>query len=165
MTKTDTSADGPAFLTIDARVPAPIRDLIGEAEGCVRNAFLTGGTACAQRAIQTLLTTERVDGPDTEARLRALIEKHPGVPQVLTTVLLRFDDATSRERAKLSAASLHVLVVTLKALLYEIYVLGPERVQRLDYVRKAIDGLERKGADKKIAAPAGESTVPAASVS
>ena len=158
MTKIDVSAgtDGPAFLTLDSRVPVLIRDLIGEAEGCVKNAFLTGGTACAQRAIQMLLTTERVDGPDIEARLRGLVEKHPGVPQVLTTVLLRFGDATSREGAKLSAGSLHVLVVTLKALLYEIYVLGPERAQRLDYVRKAIDAIERKSADKRTAASAGE---------
>jgi hypothetical protein len=164
MTKSDASqaTDAPAFLTIDARVPAPIRDLIGEAEGCVKNAYLTGGTACAQRAIQMLLTAERADGPDIEARVRTLAEKHPGLPQILTTVLQRFGDATARDGAKLSAAGLNALVATLKAILYEIYVLGPERMQRLDYVRKAIDSIERKKEDKRSGGPAGDHIPPVA---
>jgi hypothetical protein len=147
MTKIDAS-DNPRFLTLDARVPAPIRDLVGEAEGCVKNAYLTGGTACVQRAIQMLLAAEKADGNDVEARIKSLAERHAGLPQVLTAVLQRFGDATSRDGAKLSASGLNVLIVTLKALLYEIYVLGPERIERIDYVRKALDAIERKG-DKR----------------
>jgi len=160
MTKIEAS-DAPRFLTLDARVPAPIRDLIGEAEGCVKNAYLTGGTACVQRAIQMLLTAEKADGADVEARLRSLVEKHAGVPQVLTAVLQRFGDATSRDGSKLSASGLNVLIVTLKALLYEIYVLGPERIERIDYVRKALDAIERKGADKR-SSSSGAETPPVA---
>jgi hypothetical protein len=165
MTKSDASeaTDGPAFLTLDSRVPAPIRDLIGEAEGCVKNAFLTGGTACAQRAIQMLLTVERVDGPDVEARIRSLVEKHPGVPQMLPAVLQRFGDATSRDGAKLSTSGLNLLIVTLKAILYEIYVLGPERIERLDYVRKVLDSIERKHPDKRSGASAASPASVAAS--
>ena len=162
MTKSDVSGS-PAFLTPDSRVPGPIRDLVGEAEGCVKNAYLTGGTACVQRAIQMLLTAEKADGADVEARIKSLAEKHAGLPQVLTAVLQRFGDATSRDGAKLSASGLNVLIVTLKALLYEIYVLGPERMERIDYVRKALDSLERKNADKRSAASGAETPPVAAS--
>jgi hypothetical protein len=141
----------PAFLTLDTRVPAVFRDLLAEADGCSKNNFLTGGTACAQRAIQALLAYEKVEGPDTQTRIRALSEKYPAVPQMLSNVLQQFGDATARDGAKLNAHGLNLLAVTLKAIVYEIYVLGPERTERLHYVRQLFDSIERKSADKRAA--------------
>jgi hypothetical protein len=156
MTKTDdfSSLGSPAFLTVDGRVPTMLRDLLVEADGCAKNNYLTGGTACAQRAIQMLLTVEKAEGPDTQARVRSLSEKYPAVPQMLTQVLLQFGDAASRDGAKLNTQGLNLLTVTLKAIAYEIYVLGPERAERLQYVRQIFDSIERKGADKRTAPPA-----------
>jgi len=146
----DTSkSNDPAFLTIDGRVPAAIRDLMTEADGCGKNGYLTGGTACAQRVIQMLTAADK-DGQDMQARIKGMAEKYPGVPAMLTSILQQFGDATSRDGTKLSASGLNLLVVTLKAVLYEIYVLGPERNERLDYIRKAFESIERS---KK--APAG----------
>jgi hypothetical protein len=151
MTKIDDTIDkgAPGFLTLDQRVPAAVRDLVSEAEGCLKGGFLTGGTACALRVIQVLAPAEKADGPDLAARIRALSEKHPSVPQTLTNIVQQFGDATSRDGAKLSASGLNLLVVTLKAILYEIYVLGPERNERLDYIRKALEAIERKGPDQR----------------
>lgn len=156
MTHTDdvSSFGSPAFLAIDGRVPSILRDLLVEAEGCAKNNYLTGGTACAQRAIQVLLTIEKTEGPDIQARVRALSEKYPAVPQMLTTVLLQFGDTASRDGAKLNAQGLNLLAVTLKAIVYEIYVLGPERAERLQYVRQIFDSIERKGADRRSPVPA-----------
>ncbi len=150
MTNTDENVtkDAPEFLTLSPRVPAALRDLMSEADGCLTGNFLTGGTACAQRVIQMLLPAEK-DGPDMQARIRALGEKHPSVPPILTNIIQQFGDATSRDGAKLSASGLNLLIVTLKAVLYEIYVLGPERNERLDYIRKALESIDRKGADKR----------------
>lgn len=162
MTKTETSNTPPvtpAFLALDARVPTSLRDLLGEADGCLTHNFLTGATACAHRAMQGLLTIEKVDGADVPGRIRALNEKYPAVPQMLSSVLLQFGDATSRDGAKLNANGLNLLVVTLKAVLYEIYVLGPERAERLDYVRQVFESIERKGGDKRQAT--GPTPVPA----
>ena len=153
MTRSDpTTPATPAFLALDARVPGALRDLLNEADGSVKHNFLTGATVCAQRAIQTLLVIEKAEGADVQSRVRALAEKHPGVPPMLSNVLLQFGDVTSRDGARLSAAALNVLVVTLKALLYEIYVLGPERTERLEYVRPVLESIERK----KPAPPAAE---------
>jgi len=153
---TSTSNNAPRFLTIDTRVPSAIRDLMNEADGCGKNGFLTGGTACAQRVIQML--TASADGQDMQARIKALADKYPGVPTMLTSILQQFGDATSRDGTKLSASGLNLLVVTLKAVLYEIYVLGPERNERLDYIRKAFESIERKGADKRAEASASAAT-------
>jgi hypothetical protein len=159
MAKTDDrgSQAAPAFLILDPRVPAVVRDLLAEADGCARSGFLTGGTACAQRAIQALFTLEKASGEDTPSRLRALTDKYPAVPQMLATMLLQFGDTTARDGAKLNANGLTLLTVTVKAIVYEIYVLGPERAERLQYVRQIFDAIERKPADARPAtAPAVE---------
>ena len=44
-----------SFFTIDTRVPKIIRELITEAEGCVKMNFLTGASACCRKAIYELL--------------------------------------------------------------------------------------------------------------
>jgi hypothetical protein len=162
MAKTDERGSHavPAFLTLDARVPAVIRDLLAEADGCAQSGFLTGATACAQRAIQALFAHEKVSGDDTASRLKALTEKYSGVPQMLSTVLLKFGDSTARDGAKLNANGLTLLTVTLKAIVYEIYVLGPERAERLQYVRQIFDSIERKPAEPRAAA----ASAPAAAV-
>jgi len=160
---TSKNSDAPGFLTLDNRVPAAIRDLMTEADGCGKNGYLTGGTACAQRVIQMLTAADKTEGQDMQARIKGLAEKYPGVPPMLTSILQQFGDATSRDGTKLSASGLNLLVVTLKAILYEIYVLGPERNQRLDYIRKAFESIERKGGEKKPAEASAPEPVAAAS--
>jgi hypothetical protein len=156
-----TGIASPAFLRLDHRVPPGLHDLLTEADGCLEHGFLTGGTACALHAVHALLTLEKAEGADIQTRLRALSEKHAVVPQMLTTVLSQIADVTAGNGATLSANSLHILTVTLKALLHEVYVIGPERVERLQYVAHLIDDLTRKAPDKPVTA----SPIPAAAAS
>jgi hypothetical protein len=136
------SSAAPAFLALDTRVPATLRDLLVEADGCLKSGFLTGATACAQRAVQTLLKLEDADGGSFQARLRSLSDKYPAVAQVLFAVLMHFGDETVPDESKLDAHRLQLLTVTLKAVMYEIYVLGPERTERIQYVRRLLESLE-----------------------
>lgn len=137
-------AGSPAFLTLDDRVPAPIRELLLEADGCVSNGFLTGGTACAQRAVDAALKLEKVEGASYDVRIRSLSDKHPAVPQLVITILLQFGDIGAREPARLTPGNLEVLVTALKAMVYEIFVVGPERGERLHYLRRLLEAAERK---------------------
>jgi hypothetical protein len=137
-------AGSPAFLTLDDRVPVPIRELLLEADGCVSNGFLTGGTACAQRAVDTVLRLEKAEGSAYDARVRTLSDKHPAIPQLIITILLQFGDVGAREPARLTPGNLEVLVTALKAMVYEIFVVGPERGERLQYVRRLLEAAERK---------------------
>jgi hypothetical protein len=132
----DTSAE-PRFLTVDARVPAAIRQLLDEADGCLNMSFSTGGTACARRAVQQLLAQENADGDDYAASLIAFSEKHPAVAPALLQILQVLGDGD----APLPADSLRALIVTIKAVVYEVYVLGAERIERLMYVHQLVESL------------------------
>jgi hypothetical protein len=55
---------------------------------------------------------------------------------------MHFGDETVPDESKLDAHRLQLLTVTLKAVMYEIYVLGPERTERIQYVRRLLESLE-----------------------
>lgn len=135
------SAAGPGFLTVDNRVPSALRDLLTEADGCLKMGFLLGGTVCSQRAIQTVLTLEEVTGANDDARLRALSDKYPGVPKVLFAVCARFREAPA-DQAPLDKERLNLLMVTLKFMFYEIYVIARERTESLEHLQKILERLD-----------------------
>lgn len=138
--KTPTAA--PAFLTIDSRTPAAVRELLLEADGCLKAGFLTGGTVCAQRAIQALLHHEKADGASYEARIHALSQKFPSVPQSLFALCVRLGESSAKEPPPLDGEKLKVLTAALKIILYEIYVLGPDRAERLKYLQQMLEACD-----------------------
>jgi len=146
--KPNAAQQSPAFLIIDQRAPASVRELILEADGCVKAGFLTGGTVCAQRAIALLMEHEGAQGATYEARLHALSQKFPSVPQSLFALCIRLGDSASKEHPALDVERLKVLNVALKIMLYEIYVLGPERTERLKYLQQMLEAIE-PGAHKQ----------------
>jgi len=97
---------------------------------------------CAQKAIQTLLQHESAEGASYEARLHALSQKYPSVPQSLFALCIRLGESPSKEHPALDVERLKVLVVALKIMLYEIYVLGPDRVDRLKYLQQMVEACE-----------------------
>jgi len=141
-------AAAPAFLKLDDRVPASLRELLFEADGCVANGLVIGATGCAQRAVEALLKLEKIEGSSHEARVRSLSDKTPGLPQLLVTVLTQLGEVANN--VKLPANTLQLLLATVKAVAYEIYVVAPERSERTEHIRRLLDGAERKPA----AAPA-----------
>ena len=143
--KANTASTAPAFLTIDPRAPGAVRDLLIEADGCMKAGFMTGGTVCAQRAIQTLLQHEGAEGASYEARLHALSQKYPSVPQSLFALCIRLGDTPGKEQPSLDIERLKVLTVALKIMLYEIYVLGPDRAERLRYLQQMLESVEPGG--------------------
>jgi hypothetical protein len=140
----------PAFLTTDDYVPGAFRDLLSEAEGCQQKGFLTGGTACARRALDLLLTVAKTEGSTYEDRLQSLGDKH-SIAKMLTSILVQCGGASARDNATLSVEVLQLFIVTMKAVVYELYVVGPERTNRLQYVSSLVTSVGRK--------PAGESGV------
>jgi hypothetical protein len=137
-----------AFLNIDHRAPAAIRELLIEAEGCLKAGFLTGGTVCAQRAVQALLHHEAADGPSFEARLHALSQKYASVPQSLFALCVRLGESAGKDQT-LDRERLTVLMVALKIMLFEIYVLGPDRAERLKYLQHLVEACEPGGHGNK----------------
>ena len=79
----------PRFLTPDPHISAPLRAILDEADGCLRMAFLTGGGACAVRALDLLLTEQGIVGTDRAHQLRELGKKHPAVAESFLRMLLQ----------------------------------------------------------------------------
>jgi hypothetical protein len=133
----------PRFLVVDSRVPAQIRQMLDEADGCLNMAFGMGGTACARKAVDVILETENAAADDYAASLLTLSEKHPAVAPALFQIL----GMLGQGNQPLSPESLKALIVTVKAIVYEIYVLGAERIERLMYVHQLVESLKREPAE------------------
>lgn len=146
-------APSPRFLVVDPRAPAPLRHLLDEADGCLNMAFVNGGTACARRAIDLILVTEQTSGEDFSECLQKLREKHPAVAPTLFQILGMLGDGDE----PLPADALRALIATIKAVVFEIYVQGPERVERLMYVHQLVESLKRDQASTRGPRPAGKS--------
>jgi CheY-like chemotaxis protein len=126
----------PRFLTPDPHISAPLRAVLDEADGCLRMAFLTGGGACAVRALDLLLTEQGIVGTDRAHSLRELGKKHPAVAEAFLRMLLQ---VMSDSSALWEIKRLTLAIVLLKAVAHEIYVLGPERTERASYVLALVE--------------------------
>jgi hypothetical protein len=137
------SARLPRFLTLDQQIPSHLRSVLDEADGCLRMAFLTGGGACATRALDVLLSDQGIGENDRAHQLRELGKKHPAVAESFLRILLQVMNDAS---AIWDISRLTLAIVLLKAVAHEIYVLGPERTERAQYV---LGLLERFNAGSK----------------
>jgi hypothetical protein len=129
----------PRFLEVDERVPPAIKKLLDEADGCLDMVFTTGGAACARQAIRTIVQMEHADASDYATSLLTLSEKHPAVAPALFQILAMLGAGDEQ----LTPDALRALIVAVKAIVYEIYVLGAERVERLMYVHQLVEALKR----------------------
>lgn len=124
-----------SFFVIDARIPAIIRELISEAEGCVKMNYLTGASACTRKAIYELTVKEKAEGDSYENRIKFLKNKFSQVDPELFDVLCHIKDMTSDKVHEQSwdewdSKHLKLFLETLKVILHEIYVIPDERKKR-----------------------------------
>jgi hypothetical protein len=127
----DAASRLPKFLTIDDQISPALRTLLNEADGCLTMSFFTGGGACAGRALDLLLSEQGISGADRAHSIQEIGKKHPAVADSFLRVLSL---ALADSGGAWDAARLTLSVVILKAIAYEIYVLGPERTERATYV-------------------------------
>lgn len=128
-----------SFFVIDNRIPAVLRELITEAEGCIKMNFLTGASACTRKAIYELTVREEARGDDYEEKIKFLKGKFPQVDETLFDVLCHIKDMTSdkiHEQSwdKWDSKHLTLFIETLKAILHEIYVIPDEKKMRSRHI-------------------------------
>jgi hypothetical protein len=121
----------PRFLTLDEQISPTLRTLLDEADGCLKMSFFTGGGACAGRALDLLMSEQGISGSDRAHSIQEIGKKHPAVADSFLRVLSL---AMADPGGTWDAARLTLAVVIMKAIAYEIYVLGPERTERATYV-------------------------------
>jgi len=64
------------FFVLDDRIPKVLRELISEAEGCMKMNFLTGASACMRKAIYELLLLENIVADNYDEKIKSLKKKY-----------------------------------------------------------------------------------------
>lgn len=138
-----------SFFVIDSRIPRIIRELITEAEGCLKMNFLTGASACMRKAIYELTVKEKAEGKDYESKIKFLKSKYQLIDSTLFDVLAAIKDMTSdkiHEQSwdKWDSAKSKLIIETLKTILYEIYVLPKEKEERKKVIQQLHEEVQKK---------------------
>jgi hypothetical protein len=124
-----------SFYVVDDRIPAILRELITEAEGCLKSNFLTGASACARKVIYELAELQDADGENYDERIKSLKSKHSEVDSTYFDTLLTIQQVTSskvHEQAYDGWESKHLRLIlsSLIEILNEIFVIPAEREKR-----------------------------------
>ena len=140
-----------SFFVIDSRVPKIIRELISEAESCLKMNFMTGASACMRKAIYELLVLEKVAGEHYEDRIKALKEMYPGSDPELFDILGHIQQMTSdkvHEQSwdKWDSNNLRLIIETLKTVLYDIYVTPQMKTDRSNQIKQLREKVLKKNA-------------------
>ncbi|MDO9390989.1 MAG: hypothetical protein Q7U71_04355 [bacterium] len=144
-----------SFFVMDDKIPSIIRELISEAEGCLKMNYLTGASACMRKAIYELLIIEKVDGQDYENKIKQLKKKYADSDPALFDILAHIQDMTSDKIHEQSwdlwnSQYLNLIIETLKTVLHDVYVLPKIKKERSSSIQKL---LEKVNASKKGSKP------------
>jgi hypothetical protein len=124
-----------SFFSLDERIPRVLRQLMTEAEGCLKGNFLTGASACARKLIYELAALEGAEGTDYDSRLKSLKVKRPDVEPEYFDTLLTIQQVTSDKVHELSydgwnSRHLRVIFATLIEIFNAMYVIPKLRAEK-----------------------------------
>jgi len=139
-----------SFFSLDKRIPKPLRELITEAEGCLKSNFLTGASVCARKIVYELATLEKAEGTNYDERIKSLKKIRSDIEEVYFDTLLTIQQVTSDKVHEQSydgwqAKHLRLILSTLVELLNIIYVIPEIRKEK----RKSILSLKDEILGKK----------------
>jgi len=147
-----------SFFVMDSRIPRVLRELMSEAEGCLKMDFLVGASACARKAIYELLVEEEVwDKADHyDERIKALKGKYPSVDARLFDTLAHLQGLASdlvheQSWKEWDSANFRLVLGTLRSILVEMYVVPAERDERY----KAVLDLKERASGRPPGIPPG----------
>lgn len=154
--KADTDIDSLIFYSVpssyfvmDVRIPKTIRELVTEAEGCLKMNYPTGASACARKAIYELINSEGAAGEDYESRIDSLKSKHPqSDPELFDTLAhiqgVASDNTHKQFSPQWDIENLRLILETLKAVLVDIYVIPVVKRERFQKIMRIRDKVEKK---------------------
>ena len=134
-----------SFFVLDERVPRVLRELLTEAEGCLKSNFLTGASACARKIVYELAILQKASGDTYEDRIKSLKEVRPDVDATFFDTLLTIQQVTSSKVHENSydgweSRHLRIILASLSEVLHELYVMPALRHDR----RTAILSLKKE---------------------
>jgi hypothetical protein len=139
-----------SYHVIDEHIPKILRELLDEAQGCLKSNFLTGASACVRKIVYELARLQKAEGANYDDRIKSLKAILPGVAPEYFDTLLTIQQVTSdkvHEESYDGWQSLHLraIIAALIEALTEIYVIPKTR----DRKRQAILDLKSQIEGKK----------------
>ena len=134
-----------SFFSIDTRIPKLLRELLTEAEGCLKSNYLTGASVCVRKVIYELAVLEGAEGENYDDRIKSLKTIKKDVEPSFFDTLLTIQQVTSAKVHEQSydgwqSKHLRLILSTLNEILHEIYVIPSLRQEK----RKAILDLKKE---------------------
>jgi hypothetical protein len=134
-----------SFFVTDDRIPSVLRELVTEAEGCLKMNFLTGASACVRKTVYELAKLEGATGEHYDERLKSLKAKRTDVDASYFDTLLSVQEMTSNKVHENAydgwkSEHLRLMLMTLTEILNEMYVVPKEKGRR----RQAILDLKKE---------------------
>jgi len=134
-----------SFHVVDERIPRELRELLAEAEGCLKSNFLTGASACARKVVYELAVKFQADGQNYDERIKSLKGKLSKVDPTYFDTLLTIQQVTSDKVHESSydgweSRHLRVVLAALHEVMQEIFVIPKIREEK----RKAIIDLKEE---------------------
>lgn len=128
-----------SFFVLDERVPRNLRELLTEAEGCLKSNFLTGSSACARKIVYELAIREEASGDNYDERIKSLKKKHPEIEPTFFDTLLTIQQVTSSKVHENSydgwqAKHLRIILASISEVLHELYVVPAIRKDRRESI-------------------------------
>lgn len=135
-----------SFFVLDERVPNVLRELLTEAEGCLKSNFLTGASACARKIVYELAVLQKASGENYEDRIKSLKKIHPELEPTFFDTLLTIQQVTSSKVHENSydgweSRHLRIILASLSEMLHELYVVPAIREDRRKSVLSLKDEL------------------------
>jgi hypothetical protein len=130
-----------SYHVIDDRIPAILRELLDEAQGCLKANFLTGASACVRKIVYELARLQKAEGENYDERIKNLKERLPSVDPTYFDTLLTIQQVTSDKVHEESydgweSRHLRAIIASLVEALQEIYVLPKRREERREEILK-----------------------------
>jgi hypothetical protein len=130
-----------SYHVINPHIPTILRELLDEAQGCLKLNFLTGASACVRKIVYELARHQKAGGKNYDERIHNLKEKLPTVDPTYFDTLLTVQQVTSDKVHEESfdgweSRHLRAILAALVEALHEIYVVPRERELRRQEILK-----------------------------
>lgn len=158
-----------SFFALNDHIPSVLRELMTEAEGCLKTNFLTGASVCARKLVYETAVIEKAEGTDYESRLKSLKAKRTDVDAEYFDTLLTIQQVTSDKVHEDSydgwtAKHLRLILSTLHEILNALYVLPQTRIEKRKAALKLKEEILGTGAEQpakpKKTAPVAKESLP-----
>ncbi len=142
-----------SFFIIDDRIPRKFRDLIAEADKCVKNNCLTGASACIRKTIYEFIVKENLEGDDYDSKIKSMKIIYPNLDNTYVDLMSKIQGITSdqvheRSYENFNSEDAKAYIELLKEIFNEIYVIPDELISKHKNILSLFSNIKKNKKQK-----------------